>query len=596
MSVLIGSRALYEFGFPPYEDERDFDIISDKCASFFKHAFERVDIQKTSDSESNALILGHDGISTWEKHVMVMHGATASLKVAPLEILYAIYKSHIHRVIYRNGTHYDIQKWYEYVDKYLWLRNRLNYVRADEMIYSEDDDVGASLTANEKLARDVFFMRFEETNRRNGDTRVSMKKTKEEFFDDSVPRFIDHDLLHEKVHKLLSKTSEQQQSQPLYKQFINGDNVEMDRSLFMAAPSHVRECVLVEEIMVLLLERKIIPVLKLAVGTTSTHISAKRLRADMLETLAIFATDLCGQSHHWLRRFVIDHIHVLLAIITDEMLANVYKLACSLCEMPFEDVAATTTTTTSSMSPTAVSKFLWARSYSNFHLKDLASCSSEPKMIMRSYADHPPPPSVLHGFTVTDRAFQCEFEWYSDVVPPLVHTFLQRLAKESSDTILLSAECSCLFLYSMKFCCGVASADVVDVDGESRKTEWYFFQAIPSSSSSLSQMTFDYATFSLDTSAPNGNGYCEAGKRKKLIYFQSISCTEGHLPSSTFDRYIHLRMFGDEAPYWLEDCCEAIARIFMCRYVDERFSARGYVVESGGASESDNNSMDDDDE
>jgi hypothetical protein len=158
------------------------------------------------------------------------------------------------------------------------------------------------------LTRQVFLLGFSETNKRVGDTRSLFEVEKEAFFNDNVPRFIDHDELHLRVAKLYGH------DRPYYERFQSGNNVELNKELFLAEPLETQIQTGHEEITVLLLERKVIPELmsvsKDGYIFDANDIMTKRER-NLKELIVHFITNLCGNGHYWLRRFYIDHYDMM---------------------------------------------------------------------------------------------------------------------------------------------------------------------------------------------------------------------------------------------------------------------------------------------
>lgn len=161
------------------------------------------------------------------------------------------------------------------------------------------------------MVRRVFKYEFELVNEKFGDVHSNFDKTEDEFFKDNVPRVIEHDELHSRVAVLYRDDKE-----PLFKRFQREDqaNVEMDRVLFLEASFADKIQTLIEEITVLLLERKVLPELKSMYKDekrTYPGSNKERRREELREISAHFVTNLCGGGHHWLRRFALDHYEMI---------------------------------------------------------------------------------------------------------------------------------------------------------------------------------------------------------------------------------------------------------------------------------------------
>lgn len=324
--VLIGSRALACYGYDGVV--RDWDIIMTEdynyqlrkqqrswCfygfdSSFTVKGLGRVDACKVEGAKK----LVYDFCNVlFEKGSLkfIDHPYLGKIIVAPLELLYALKKAHIHRVLEHHSSSLEnVKTWRKQVFQYLWMREKLDYKRMDALIYHPDGDLRTNQKKHSEseldyLTRRVFAAEFDAVTKRVGDTKISMDKTEEEFFTDGVNRFIDHDELHRKVAQMCRQTDEL-----LFKKFMTSDeSVEMDRELFLAADRTVQIQTIREEIIVLLLERKLIPTMvrNRDLGICYNGLDMKRRIDEMHIVIAHFMTNLCGQGHHWLRRWCIDH-------------------------------------------------------------------------------------------------------------------------------------------------------------------------------------------------------------------------------------------------------------------------------------------------
>lgn len=233
----------------------------------------------------------------------------------PLELLYAIIKSHIHRIVpVTPFQDQNIDIWYQHLKHYNLIRHHLGYSRMDGIIY--DGYLGDWKKINldnslDDLTRQVFQIRFKETTERIGDTLISMDKTKDEFFNDNVERYIDHDQLHEQVGLAFRNDSE-----PIFAKYqTDPTKVSLDRQVFLMSTQTERIEMIKEELIVLLLERKWIPEVIHCYRDTLIpyyHFEPEIKKREFYETGSNFITNLCGQGDYWLRRYCIDHADILL--------------------------------------------------------------------------------------------------------------------------------------------------------------------------------------------------------------------------------------------------------------------------------------------
>ncbi len=239
--------------------------------------------------------------------------------IPPLEILYMIKKSHIHRILQLTKINsQDLEIWEKHMKMYHWMRQKLNYDIMDMIVYG-DKKYGNPLVTlddpieNNEIFRKIFIMKFDKTNKTVGDSVISMDQTDEDFFKDNVERFIDHDDLHKKVALMCRNTD--QVLYEKYKKDLNNANLDME--LFLQCnendSNETIQC-LREEIMVLLMERKWIPEIvkcnvRPKIPCADYDIAIKSL--ELREIIAHFLTNLCGQGHSWLRQYGLDHYHIL---------------------------------------------------------------------------------------------------------------------------------------------------------------------------------------------------------------------------------------------------------------------------------------------
>lgn len=345
--VLIGSKALLEYGFDILPN--DIDLIVDEtcardihytcsekkdkmCFFNFEGINHKVDLMLCDKSPVNKIIWEY--CNTNPTKYITLFG-TIKVIVCPLEILYVIKKSHLHRILPISGSKsYDIEIWYKHVNMYELMRQKLGYEKMDLILYGKDKygkpiDLNSNLISNlEDMCRLVFKMNFDETINRVGDTLISMEKSNDDFFTDNVERFIEHDDLHKEIALMCRGVDT-----VLYDDFKEDSNsASLSKNLFIGAESNKRNQCLYEEVMVLLLERKYIPQM------IKCHVEPKipidkcnkdEMLVNLKEIVAHFATNLCGQGHSWLRQYVIDHIHLLVNSNAYDLDA-LYKLCATI--------------------------------------------------------------------------------------------------------------------------------------------------------------------------------------------------------------------------------------------------------------------------
>ncbi len=342
--VIIGSYALSKH--LPNVKFSDIDLLvseneakeicykSDKkegkhiCLFDFDSLITKVDITNINNSLANKLIYDTVNKLYELKNDTIFSSSVKLIKInelgdneiyallPPIEILYVIKKSHIHRIlpIFQNNKD-NIDLWKKHVNMYSLLRNNINYEMIDEIIYGPKK-YGLPLSCesltiddlNINILTKIFTEKFNEVTNRVGETSISMDKQDDDFFKDNVVRYIHHDDLHKKIAMMCRQSEE-----VLYDNYkVDKTNAQLDMDLFLNADKNELIQCIREEIMVLFLERKwIIQVMKCNVETkipiqsNKYDIEIKHIEID--EIIAHFSTNLCGQGHSWLRQYVIDH-------------------------------------------------------------------------------------------------------------------------------------------------------------------------------------------------------------------------------------------------------------------------------------------------
>lgn len=299
--VLIGSYNLNP------NDAKDIDLISDKIYEF-KNKTYIIDYFLINDGNlSKKLIYDYCNDNKEEMEIIKLMDEIDVI-VCPIQLLYVLKKSYIHRIInYTDNQSDNIDIWYKNVKQYLELRNHkdnYSYKELDNILYSNSDKKYAN------IMNQVFYTSFTEIYLKYGDTGISLNKNKDDFFKDGVERFVDHDLLH----KLVAKMNRNCEN-TIYEKYQNSENVSLDKKKFFDDSLNNRIQMIREEIMVLFLERKMIPSIincYLKEGIEYKGYDKKKFNIEIKEIIANFATNLCGDSHSWLRNFVIDHLDFIM--------------------------------------------------------------------------------------------------------------------------------------------------------------------------------------------------------------------------------------------------------------------------------------------
>lgn len=325
LPILLGSSALKEYGYECQPKDIDL-LISNDMTDFFK-SFDKsnnLDIFTANDG-TNKLIFESINNSLFSKKNIKLYQnykpISVSVIVPPLEILYAIKKSHIHRIIpYSKETSVNVDIWKKQMNMYTWIRNKLDYNYLDNVIYG-NKKYGLPLelikqnneTNLEYLMRTIFVKRFDEINLKFGDTNNVMNKNTIDFFSDNVERFIDHD----ELHKLVAKTCRGILDEPYLKFQKDPSNAlrsaMLDYDLYFSSDKKDRYTLIREELLVLLLERKLIPELINCYKKPNiffTSFNDIKLINYFDDVMANYCTNLCESGHSWLRQYVLDHFSI----------------------------------------------------------------------------------------------------------------------------------------------------------------------------------------------------------------------------------------------------------------------------------------------
>lgn len=278
-----------------------------------KFIFDTLNAQYALKNEKNLTDIGNDQNNKDVvdlKLIDLKHFGKAIL--CPLDMLFGLYRGHIHRVLpLTQFQDQNVEIWYKSVEKYLWMKDQLSNKYKNNFDVIFDDQITRNPSSYmEELMIKTFALSFQDTQKIFGDTLISMEKSPEDFFNDNVPRVINHDELHKEIAKLC-RNSEELLFEKMQK--VGNKSVEMDKDLFFKANHSIRIQLLREEIMVLFLERKWLPMVHFANQKESCY-RFDRLderKEEFLEIVSHFVTNLCGQGHHWLRRYCLDNVDIL---------------------------------------------------------------------------------------------------------------------------------------------------------------------------------------------------------------------------------------------------------------------------------------------
>lgn len=239
LPILIGSKALTYYGYTGKVN--DIDLLVE---STIQHELDKIDLHFKNESITNLLLFTEINNRPELRKKINLNGLQVLLP--NLLILYAIKKSHIHRILpITPSTTQNIEIWRHSLETYLWMRNKListtfvdpapsvrreadghtdPYKALDSVFYQRAGEQQDEEPYVEYLASIIFKLRFEETNQRVGDTVIEMNKTEEEFFKDNVKRYIDHDLLHKKMAMI-----NRNEVDPIFKKYqTNPNSVELN--------------------------------------------------------------------------------------------------------------------------------------------------------------------------------------------------------------------------------------------------------------------------------------------------------------------------------------------------------------------------------
>jgi hypothetical protein len=309
LPVLLGSRAA-----GTNHDRSDYDVIAFKEMPFYRRVIDSNDPTPKIDlfdrSFDKELLVYLNNIRPPLPTVELFGH---QIIVPPKDVLAMIYLTSIFRVVpYTKDPEINEQIWLKRVKTYNALRSQIDYKKFDFDIYQNQGGI----------LYQQFHARFDHKIKQFGDAIVTLEEDSKAFFKDNVKRKFDHDYLHTTVAQMNRGTSAL-----LFEKFQNSDNVGLDEHLFNQGDTSEKVQMVQEEMIVLMLERKIIPALEL---NGKYHLD--QFNADFNSISSHFATNLCGQRHHFLRKWVLDHFF----IITDNTsisMEDIVKKAYELCNI-----------------------------------------------------------------------------------------------------------------------------------------------------------------------------------------------------------------------------------------------------------------------
>lgn len=214
--------------------------------------------------------------------------------IPPIQILYVIYLSHIHRIIPYSDLNENIKIWESQYAKYIKLREKVGY-EIDDILYNQP---------NSDLYK-IFNMRFGETNEKYKDTDIDMNKSENEFFKDNVERYFDHDFIHSQVALMLRG-----EHILLFSKFQKDGSVAIDEEKFSKSTNSIKINMFQEETTVLFLERYIIPTLINNYKNQNKNFTGfddQYMKFKLKEICLHLILNLSGSGHHFLRRYGINH-------------------------------------------------------------------------------------------------------------------------------------------------------------------------------------------------------------------------------------------------------------------------------------------------
>lgn len=229
-----------------WENVVDIHIV-EECDDGLKELFKRC------FSHQHLCVGGPDANKVIVRKLKLSETFSIDVFVPPVTWLYALYFGHLHRIPHTfKKQASNIQLWKKYVSRFLLIREKFGYEKLDALMsdYSPENVEG-------DIMRNIYTLEFNHVTNKLGDAPSLDGKSEDTFFQDNVKRYLDHDELHKRVAKMTRGND----ALPLFTKFIVDPNksVMMDEKLFLSAPMNERLQTILEEIIVLYLERKALP-------------------------------------------------------------------------------------------------------------------------------------------------------------------------------------------------------------------------------------------------------------------------------------------------------------------------------------------------
>jgi len=320
LPILVGSRAALT-----HQSDSDYDLILPIKYKFYENFKKKQDgnskikidiLSRSYDLELcdqlNAVFLStEESTHNISKKIIL---DDIEVLVPSCEFLAMIYLSSVIRIVpYFENHNTNTQIWYKRIKTYNKLRSSIDYKKFDQELMDPSTLLG-----------DQYKKRFEDKINTYGDSIITLEEDEETFFKDSVHRHFDHDRLHLEVGEL--NRGERTLLFPKFQDKSKTDSVGLDQTLFENGLQKDKLNMVQEEILTLMLERKIIPALDLE----QTY-DICQFDQDLINIASHFATNLCGKGHHFLRKWVLDHFTILMSM--DLLNIVLVNKAYELCEI-----------------------------------------------------------------------------------------------------------------------------------------------------------------------------------------------------------------------------------------------------------------------
>jgi len=251
--TIIGSAALKD-EYPDLRNPKDIDIVitQERFDNLLNGYLEDIEYVRHSANGLSHIVKFYNDpqlreyfIADRQKSLRLLLSYGKDNSHAPLGILYSLKKSHIHYPI----------KFYKHIEDYQIMRTLLRSKLGVDIIEDLQDVSQDLLDTNPELTKALI----EDTEARLGPLRTpKMNQTTEQFFGKSK-KFVKSYYVHDDMHKAIAQMHE---GYPVYENILK-DNSEVETDFEKWKKLSVTEmiyCVL-EEVYVIALERKILPML-----------------------------------------------------------------------------------------------------------------------------------------------------------------------------------------------------------------------------------------------------------------------------------------------------------------------------------------------